>query len=307
MINLRYRDKGTPLHRLHPVAKVGWAVAVLVVALVVDSPAFLLALFLATLPLVGAARVWREWGSLMKLTLYLAGAIIIINALVSSHGSHVLVTLPGSLPLVGTPVITLEAIIYGAVMSMRLAAIISAFALVTFTVSPDDIMAAMLKVRLPYKSVLVVSLSTRFVPTLIDDTARLSDVQRARGLELDRGRFGERIRSRSTITMALLANSLDRAVQVAEAMESRAFGGSQRTYYRDSGFTVTDVASVVLPLLVIALAVFMGLNGYGQYQYYPALAGFHPSPTEWALLAIMVGLLVSPGPLALIKRRRDLD
>lgn len=308
MIDLRYRDKDTPLHRLNPVVKIGWVVAVLVAALVLDSPVLLLAIFLTTLPLVGAARVWREWSSLMKLALYLAIAIIVINALVSSHGSHVLFELPGRLPLVGTPVITLEAVIYGAVMSLRLAAIISAFALLTFTVSPDDIMMAMLKLKLPYKSVLVVSLSTRFVPTLIDDTARLSDVQRARGLELDRGRLGQRIRSRSSITMALLANSLDRAVQVAEAMESRAFGnGSHRTFYRDIGFTLTDVASVIIPLLAVALAVFMGINGYGQYQYYFSPVADGPTSAEWVMLAILVVLLLSLVPLARLKRRLSLD
>ncbi len=308
MRSFRYQDKGTPVHRLNPFSKLGWITSILILSLVLDSPLFLLAVFLSTLPLVKAAQVWHEWLSAMRLALYLSAAIIIINALVSSHGAHVLYEAPFHLPLVGAPVITLEAIIYGAVMSLRLLSIISAFALLTFTVNPDDMMLAMIKMKLPYKSVLVTSLSTRFIPTLLDDVSRITDVQRSRGLELDRGRLSRRIKSRTAIVTALLSNSLDRAVQVAEAMESRAFGsGRQRTFYRDLSFSPTDVTTVVFSLLPAALAIFMGLNGYGQYQYYPTVAWINPTGWEVWLLGLMTVLLVALLPLAYLKRRLDLD
>lgn len=308
MRSFRYRDKGTPIHRLNPFPKLGWITSVIVLSLVLDNPLFLLAVFLSTLPLVKAARVGSEWLSAMRLALYLSAAVILINALVSSHGTHILYQAPFHLPLVGAPVITLEAIIYGAVMSLRLLAIISAFAILTFTVNPDDMMLAMIKMRLPYKSVLVATLSARFIPTLLDDVARITDVQRSRGLELDRGRLTRRIKSRTSIVTALLSNSLDRAVQVAEAMESRAFGtGLKRTFYRDLVFSPTDVLTLVFSLLPAALGIFMGLNGYGQYQYYPTIAWLSLAGGEIWLLMLMTGLLVALLPLAYLKRRLDLD
>ena len=306
--SFRYQDKGTPVHRLNPFSKLGWITSVLVLSLVLDSPLFLLAVFLSTLPLVKAARVWSEWLSAMRLALYLSAAVILINALVSSHGTHVLFEAPFHLPLVGAPVITLEAIIYGVVMSLRLLSIISAFALLTFTVNPDEMMLAMIKMRLPYKSVLVITLSTRFIPTLLDDVERITDVQRSRGLELDKGRLPRRIKSRTSIVTALLSNSLDRAVQVAEAMESRAFGtGRNRTFYRDIGFSLTDVTTLVFSLLPAALGIFMGLKGYGQYQYYPTVSWISPTGWEVWLLVLMIVLLVAQLPLAYLKRRVDLD
>jgi len=304
----RYQDKDTPIHRLNPFSKLGWIISILVLSLVLDSPLFLLAVFLSTLPLVRAARVWSEWLSTMRLALYLSAAIILINALVSSHGAHILFEAPFQVPLVGAPVITLEAIIYGVTMSIRLLSIISAFAILTFTVNPDDMMLAMIKMRLPYKSVLVTSLSTRFIPTLLDDIARITDVQRSRGLELDKGRLTQRIKSRTSIVTALLSNSLDRAVQVAEAMESRAFGtGRNRTFYRDISFSPTDVTTLVFCLLPGVLGVFMGLNGYGQYQYYPTVSWMNPAGWEAWLLGLMTLLLLSLLPLAYLKRRVDLD
>lgn len=308
MRSFRYRDRGTPVHRLNPFAKLVWLGSIIVLALILAHPFFLILPFVAMLPVVKVARVCGDWRSSMKITAYLCGAIILINALVSSHGSTVLFTFPFRVPVMGTPGITLEAIFYGAAMCLRLLTIISAFAILTLTVHPDDLMLAMLKLRLSYKSVLVTSLSTRFIPTLIDDTQRITDVQRSRGLELDKGSLSRRIRSRAAIVTALLSNSLDRAVQVAEAMESRAFGtGCGRTFYRDIKLTPIDVATVVFACLPLLLGIYMAVGGYGHYLYYPTAHSVGMGGTAWTLFALMAVLLLMILPMAYLKRRVDLD
>lgn len=308
MISLRYRSKGTPVHALNPLAKLAWVASIFVLSLLFNHPVYLLLLFLATLPLIIAARIWREWVSLMKFTLYLCLAIIIINALVSSHGTHILWQAPFWLPLVGTPVITLEAIFFGVGMCLRLLAIISAFTLLTFTVHPDDIMLAMLKVKLPYKSVMAISLSTRFIPTLIADADRISDVQRSRGLELDGGRLTHRLKSRMAIIIPLLSNSLDRTVQVAEAMEARAFGsGQKRSFYKEITLKKPDLPALVMGLVPLLLGIFIWWRGMGGYRYYPALAELRFTAWEGTLLALLILCLVMMLPLGLIRKEAEID
>ncbi|MDY6908199.1 MAG: energy-coupling factor transporter transmembrane component T [Chloroflexota bacterium] len=302
-MGLRYRDRGTALHRQNPLCMLAWAASLLVLALMLDSPLFLLLLVLATLPLVAAGRVWREWASFMRFAPYMCVAIIAINALVSYHGTHVLLQAPFSVPVMGTPTITLEALAYGAAMCLRLVAIVSAFAILTFTVHPDDMMLSAMKVRLPYKSVLVTSLSTRFIPTLMDDARRITDVQRSRGLELDRGRLPRRVRNGMSVIIPLLSNSLDRTVQVAEAMEARAFGsGTGRTFYRDIGLSGVDALTLVAALSPLALGIFLRAAGCGDYQYYPTLGEVGPMVLEWPLAVAMVALLSAIVPLAFLKR-----
>jgi len=282
--------------------------SIFILAFFFDNPFYLSLLFLATLPLVISAKVWREWASVMKFVFYLCLAIIVINALVSAHGSHLLWQAPFKVPLLGTPAITLEAIFFGAGMSLRLLAIISAFAILTFTIHPDDLMLSMIKMKLPYKSVLVTSLTTRFIPTLIDDVERISDVQRSRGLELDRGKLSQRIKSRMAILIPLLSNSLDRTVQVAEAMESRAFGhGEKRTFYHEVKLNKVDVWILIASFLPLALGIFMLWLGQGDYQYYPALEKIRLDGFEYFLLALLVFSLSIMVPLAFIKKRLELD
>lgn len=308
MISFRYRDKGTAIHKLNPLVKLVWVVTIFVLSLIFNHPVYLFLLFLSTLPLVITARVLKEWASIMKFTFYLCLAIVIINALVSSHGSNVLWQASFRIPPIGAPVVTLESLFFGLGMSLRLLTVISSFTILTFAVHPDDIMLAMIKLKLPYKSVLVTSLSTRFMPTLIDDVERIGDVQRSRGLELDGGNLLRRIRSRLSIMIPLLSNSLDRTVQVAEAMESRAYNsGVSRSYYKDVKLGQLDVPVLILVVLPLALGILMRCWGQGAYQYYPTLGEVSFAGFELVMLALLFFLLATIVPFALFKKRIELD
>ncbi len=303
-----YHDKGTPIHRLNPLSKMAWVVSIFVLALTLDDPFFLLVLFLSTLPVVAAAKSWREWASFMKLAAFICVAIIIVNLLVNYNGEHVLATAPFKLPVMGTPVITLEAIVWGLAMSVRLLAVISAVSIFTLTVHPDDVMLLLIKVRLPYKSVLVTSLASRFMPTLMEDVQRISNVQRSRGIELDRSSLVQRVKGHMMVLVPLLSNSLDRSVQVAEAMESRGFGGDvKRTFFRAIQQTQFDKAMLLLGLLPCALGLAMVTIGLGQYTYYPSLDSVGMPAAEWGMLSLLALLLTLVVPLAMLKRTVDLD
>lgn len=308
MIKLGYRDNGSIIHRLNPFCKLTWVLSVFVLSIIVYNPLFLALVFISTLPVVVASKLAREWASFMKLALLLCLLVIIVNVLVSNEGEHILVEAPFSIPVIGIPVITLEAIFFGFAMSIKLLAIMSAFTVLTLTIHPDDMMQSMIKLRLPYKSVLVTSLSTRFIPTLTGDLERITDAQRSRGVELDSGGLFKRVRGYMTVLIPLLSNSLDRTVQVAEAMESRAFGSkSKRTFYKGITLSGFDLAALFISFLPIALAVYMVIGGYGDYEYYPTVSGLSLALSEWTILSVVVTTLPSIVLLGFLKRRIDLD
>jgi energy-coupling factor transport system permease protein len=308
MKNFRYKAKDTAIHHLNPLCKLAWIGSILSLALIFNDPVYLGFLFLSTFPPILTARVVREWLSLMAFTLYLAGAIIIINALIANQGDHILFEAPFSIPVFGVPTITLEAILYGIGMSLRLFAIISAFAVLTLTVHPDDLMRSMLKMRLPYKAVMVTSLATRFFPTLMDDIERITDVQKSRGLDLDAGNLVHKIRARTSIMVTLLSNSLDRTVQIAEAMESRAFGsGKFRPSFKELRISRTDGVILSLIALTASFGISVFLRGYGDYHYYPSPSGIPMDITNWLMMIGIWLLLFLIVPLAYIKKGADLD
>jgi energy-coupling factor transport system permease protein len=304
VFQLRYHEKNTIIHKLNPFCKLGWAFSIVLFALLFDNPVYTVLLFLLIIPVITTAGVRREWGSFMKIALPLCIVIILINVLLNNHGANVLLKATFSIPVIGTPTVTLEAICFSAVMSLRLLTILSVFTIVTFTIHPDDLMLSMIKAKLPYKSVLVTSLSTRFIPTLMNDIECISDVQRSRGLELDKGNLVQKITKRAAIIIPLLSNSLDRVVQVAEAMETRGFGNSRkRTYYRKIRFSKTDIFILMVIALTLGFGIFIGISGYGTYQYYPALARLNISVGEVLIYCVLSVLILSIIPLAYLKRR----
>jgi energy-coupling factor transport system permease protein len=308
MRGLRYQDRDTAIHRLNPIVKLAWGIGLVVLSLIFSHPFYIVALLAAVLVLIKLAGIWREWTPVLKLCFWLSVSIIIINALVSYHGEHVLAVAPFTLPVLGQPVITLEAIAYGAVMAVKLTVIISAFTFINLTVHPDDIMSFLLKMKLPYKSVLVTSLSTRFIPCLIEDTQRINDAYRTRGALPETDSWFTRLRKKAGIIIPLLSNSLDRSIQVAEAMEARAFGtGQKRTYYKSIGLSGLDWLVLAFGLLPLVAGILMRVFGYGDYDFYPAFQTVDFDGLFLLMPGLLIIFLLSVIPLAFIQRRVELD
>lgn len=308
MMHFQYRNKASPIHRLSPFCTLAWVTAISVLALIYDHPFYLAAFFLATLPVVFAAGVRREWAEMMRYTLFMCFTLVVLNVFFNQQGSHVLWRAPFIIPVIGAIGVTVEALIFGAAMSLRLLTIISAFVILTLTIHPDGLMLVLTRLKIPYRVVLVAALSLRFIPTLLGDLSRLTDVQRSRGVNLDRGNFIRRIRSRSAVILPLLSNSLERAVQLAEAMEARAFGSAiKRSYFRAVVMDDSDRLTLVPVLIAFVLGVTLRLAGSGTFQYFPSAGNFNIRGLDVIILFVLCFLLSTIVPLSVLKMRRELD
>lgn len=304
-VSLAYQPVGSAVHRLNPFVMLSWLASLAIASLAIQHPVWLLLVFLSTIPVALAAGVATEWRRVMRFVLWMMIAIVVINAVIGGHGEHVLLIAGFRLPLVGSPRLTLEALAFGGSMGLRLAAIISGFALLNLCVHPDNLLRAAIKLRLPYRFVLTTSLSIRFVPVLLQDAATISDVQQSRGLSYDSGGLTQRIRSRGALVLPLLSNALDRAVQVAEAMESRAYGAARRcTFYRDEPLRPYEVVLLLVLWVGIALSAWSAVAGIGRYSYYPSLSPLSMSANDWLMLVAITATLCSVAVVGVFLPRR---
>ena len=307
-INYQYTPKDTAIHGLNPLSKLVWTIVIVILTLTYNNPVYILLLFCSMLPLIFIAKITAEWKTTMKFSILLGLLIILINTLFSQHGTHILYQVPSQIPLIGSHRITLEAILYGLGNTLRLITIMSAFIILTLTTHPDDMMLIMQNMKLPCKTVLVTSISTRFIPTLTKDVQEIRETQQSRGLELHRTKLLHKIKSSGMIIIPLLSNSLDRTVQIAEAMDARGFNTSKnRTSYKQIKYTRFDF--LIFTLIIISLI--LGLWGYGQgwgnYQYYPTLDILLSGKSDYIALGCLSSLLFAFPLFACIKRRIDFD
>jgi energy-coupling factor transport system permease protein len=152
--------------------------------------------------------------------LYLIGAlfsglgVFVISPFLATIGSDVLWTGP-TLPVLGTIDVTREELHVALFQGLRLTAVTLAFAAYALLLDHDRLVQAAGFAR---RSVLTIALATRLVPTLERDAAGLIEALRGRGVEV------AGVRGRARLVSPLLAGSLERALNLAEAMEARGYG-----------------------------------------------------------------------------------
>jgi energy-coupling factor transport system permease protein len=208
-----YTPRRGPLQEASPGAAVAYLGALVTVAFLYSNPVVLAAVGIAAALagyLAGAGSAVR---AALRMSLALALLIVVVNALVVDRGETVLLRL-GEWPLLGRVDVTAEALAAGAVIGLRAAVAMIAFAVYSACVDPDRVLRALRP--LAGRSALTATLISRLVPVAAADAARLRDAGRLRGPAA--APLG-----RAALARRLLTGSLDRAVDVAATLELRGY------------------------------------------------------------------------------------
>ena len=196
-----------------------------------------------------------------------------------------------------TITLTLQGLVYGITTALRLTAVVLAFALFNVALEPDDQLG--LLSRFSFRSGLVLSLAARLLPVLSSDGAHIADAQRARGMELDRGTRRARATARLPLLGALLTRSLERAVDVAAAMEARGYGSGRRSQWLHRRPWRAADAALAGGAVLAAVALLAGLlRGAVGYDFYPLLDDPWAQLTDPWWLVTLVALAASRRPVA---------
>ena len=140
--------------------------------------------------------------------------------------------------------------------------------LLTLTTTPlslSDAVESLLKplkvFKVPAHEIgLMLSMSLRFVPTLMDDTTRIMNAQRARGVDFGEGKLVQKVKSIIPILIPLFASSFKRADALAIAMEARGYnGGEGRTRFRRLAWKRNDSLAII-SLLIFGILLYILKN-----------------------------------------------
>lgn len=210
---LKFRRVSSPIHDLDPRAKFIFVIVIFILAIAFWELPALLALFFLQIPFIFIARVSKQWLRSMKGAAFLASLIFITNfGFRFFYGSEPLSSL-------------LEQAI---AMTFRFIVLVSSFSLFFLTTSPDMLGLALEQSHFPYEFCFAFTTAVRFVPVMADEAQTIMDAQKARGLELEKGNFLKRIRNYIPILVPLIVNAIRRSIELAEAMESRAWGATKK-------------------------------------------------------------------------------
>jgi energy-coupling factor transport system permease protein len=184
----------------------------------------------------------RRWPYLVG-SLTAAAMVFVVSPFVQHLGTHIVWTGP-DLPVFGTVDVTGEELEVALFQALRFAAVALAFAAYALLLDHDRLIQAAGFAR---RSVLAVGLATRLVPTLERDARRLVEALRGRGVHV-RG-----VRGHARLLSPLVAGSLERGLNLAEAMEARGYGRAERTRMPRPPWTGLDWGALAVAPIAVAL------------------------------------------------------
>lgn len=269
-----YRRRATPLHATRAGVACLYCLALAFAALILAHPLILAAEAIAVAGAGAAAGVGRELRRAARFAVPLMVTICLVNALVTRDGVTVIARL-GDLPLYGQTDVTLEATVYGLVLGLRALVLILVAALYTTAVDPDEILRRFRRVS--FRSALTATLATRMVPLLLRDAGRLADARRCRP---------GRPPSRLALMHATTASVLDRALDVAAALEVRGYSTARRPPRAHRSLSRHDLAFAAGAVALAALAVLSRVTALAPFRAYPALHAPLGAPVVALALAV---------------------
>ncbi len=258
----RYLPLDSIIHKLDPRAKI---MAMLLVLITIFFPAgwlgyaviFACVSVVIILAKLSVSFIWKA----MKPMLFMLVFLLIINALVLKTGT-VLITI-GGFSLYS------DAVSQTLYIAVRLLLMVMITTCLTATTKPlemtlgiEDLLSPFQKIGLPsHEIAMLISIALRFIPDLIDETARIMKAQESRGVDMKEGKMSERIMAILSLIVPLFVSAFQRAEDLANAMEARGYApGEKRTRYKQLKMTLKDwlllVACVVLMGIIIWIAWF---------------------------------------------------
>ena len=220
------------LHRCDPRLKLVATIAYIIVLFVAPNP---LGLALSIALLAALYKIAQIPGKMILKSLKPIVPIVIFTAVlnlffVSGEGD----------PLVHFWFLNIyaEGVRYAVLMAVRVMALIAGTSLLTYTTSPivltdaiEQLLKPLGRLHFPvHELAMMMSIALRFIPTLIEETDKIMNAQKARGAMLDNGSMMERVKALVPVLIPLFISAFRRADELAMAMECRCYrGGDGRT------------------------------------------------------------------------------
>lgn len=251
---------------IHPAVYVLYYFILIIFAFLYNDPYYLISFLICISVLIALQGISHEFKGLIKFFIPMSLLIIILNPLTSHVGTT-------QIYITGNFSITLEALIYGILMSTSLLIILLVFTSYNRAVSYQEMLYLFSK-RFPHISMVII-MALRFVPLL---SYRLSEVnkvfrfnQKKPNSETGESR-ADKIKKNANKLAVVVSWSMEESMLTAKSMKARGYGIKKRTSYLSYKFRRIDYLFISLILITTITSLFGLLQGYGRIEVYPTIS-----------------------------------
>lgn len=144
-------------------------------------------------------------------------------------------------------------------IAIRIITLIFVSSMLTFTTSPTELTDALERLFKPLKIfhiqpneiAMMMTIALRFVPTLVEETDKIMNAQKARGADMESGGLMQRIKALIPVLIPLIVSAFRRAYDLAMAMECRCYrGGEGKTKMKSLKTTKLDYSAIAVVVIL---------------------------------------------------------
>ena len=251
-----YREGDTVFHRLDPRPKLAWTLLVLAASMATQFnglksfPVFVSVVLSLALAGIGVKIAFLL---IFNASIFLLVTLLIWVSMYSSAGvvlarlGWLTITDVGLLVALGKFFLIMNPVI--------------AFVVFFASTKPSHIIWALQKIGVPYKLAFSFVVALGLLPSIIKNAGDVIDVQKARGLALDRGNIFERIRRYAPILIPLISRMMSDVWDLSMVLASRGFGyAKKRTFVDTPSWGRLDTL-----FLLLSIAFYGGIAVWGLY------------------------------------------
>lgn len=152
-------------------------------------------------------------------------------------------------------------------MVLRILFLVTGSSYLLYTTSPvmmtsglESLLKPLKKIGVPAHEIsMMMSIALRFIPTLIEETDKIMSAQKSRGANIDEGNIIKRAKALIPILVPLFISAFRRADELAVAMESRCYNGSEnRTKLKALKYKKQDAISFTVFFICAFLVISAG-------------------------------------------------
>jgi energy-coupling factor transport system permease protein len=265
---LEYVHRNSVIHKLHPLTKLFWSLAVMILSLVFNNPFYLCGIILTVLLVGFIGKVGKETLVYLSALLVVAGFVFLFQILFRPEGELLFTIFPSSWPIVGgwLPV-TDMGLRYGFAMSLRMIALVSVLPVILTTTQPRDIVMALVEnLRVPYDYAFMFTTALRFMPIILSEVSTISQAQRSRAYATEGWNPIRKLQAFAPIALPIVFIAIEKADRLGLCMELRGYGSPNRTYLRTLDIRRMDWVTMALMVLVVVLSIIISIQGYGRIE-----------------------------------------
>jgi energy-coupling factor transport system permease protein len=247
-----FLDYDTVIHRLDARTKLLIFILSFICLVVFQHPLWMLPIAILIVAQTTLARAWVNVWRIRYLLLVLFISSIIMWNIFASGKTHLFWFFD------------LESLYYSLARTMLILLMILSGINLISTTRNEELVLGMIRLGLPYRVGFTVSTSLRLVPTIASSIYTITQAQRSRGLDIERGSLIERLKKYLPVLIPVFISTIRSTNVFGMALESKGFGARKdRTFYLILHMHFLDYFLIAFGVVFSIASIVLGLLGFG--------------------------------------------